>query len=1829
MRKTQEELDLEARQSRHYAEQRQLYVTRFNDTHADQLGKAANGTSFIDPTVVASIGLSGLSVDMTAVKKAAIANQLRENTVVSNRSYVVKNANKSADIEESQNKTLGDLLVMDQSDINKMSANPPDWWERVDPGAQWRNLQYPDQVKHAKELLNLNEAQLIKLYLQKGYDAFNAIPGVLDQKGLRPYLGLDAEGKPKYGPGAVEGPGTRDIIAKKFPNFTKLWESEMDQRFKTPSSFLGGLVEDLMPSVKLVTAPVTAGVKFASFVAPDWVQNVPITPDLPGSTSAEGLTLGDIGKGARGATKATTAVLQGAAEFVKSNIEQAATHPGAGGGMFISAPSMSLKQYKEGVLDGNILYQIGKAAFDPNTPIDLGKGFFPEGAIAAKARQEHDAALPKINGHTWTVGRALTQPLIKEGYIDPDGWAASAISGLVDGVFTVGTDPSMYVDPVQIAMKAFNFTSEAATTVLRGAAADKVREAWAAERRAAGLSDIPQEIIDLPYWAARREGEEIPKFAGMLPSNAQLPAEAQQYADDLAKKALEGKNLAALDSPPLVQWEPAKNTPDYWRHQFGIKQNVDGSLSVVNPTKIDEMPFTRDGQAALNKLGSFDNVGQLYDYFNGKIPIGAAQAVQDIVDAARKAGTDPDLKEIHRVLKEAVFSGDPTWNMREVPGLVKRFVTDTGKTIAYYGSGKSRQFATMPGSVFFSFDDPISSINDMNSMMKAMGVEQGARHEMLAKAISAVTKEGPGARFELANDWMKTMLRPALEKAGMPEKDIRQITQWSRWTDAPVQWTMNAIGQGYPTPWIEDGAGEIIRSIDMMNQGFLMASPDHLKKILREVTDQYKLIAKARKYPAVEKAIDWNQKLTDFFQKAQANFLKPVAMGAPLPIRLVSKIVPEEGLRVVASQQFSMASLKALGAGGHLNYNTHGEVIRSAKEISKVVAKRNHIDDLEKLLNDAYDAKNTKDIAKYTKLIQDFEAKHGSKEAMQELIDAHEIRMNTILPGANRNLGDSIEGIFGSERFDPRVVRYERQRDMLHAYKTTDPKKWAIGTARDIIRMSVSPEYQEVAKALLAGGADEAAKLVPRFHSGDLRPVFDKYLKALGRQNAAFPLDSEEGVRMWLATISQDILTRTAQDPVAIGVVATGKLGGSIGVIRPTSYAPLDPTSEFVNWVKENLLTNPSSPEVAPFYATEASAVTKQKNNVMTWGFKFYRDASLKYVRSPYENYMKWQRIMELMPAMDKGEATKMAAALDKSDAPDWLKDSIRARVEDAAGDITRNEAEILGSMYAHDEVGNLLYDSSKKSYFGSDKSLWFAFFDAWKEQWQVWMRQIIQQPTILEKARLAETGLEKAVIPSWAGGNPDHGILFKDEDSGQQVIAVPFSKQVYSMLGLNAEERINLKNLSFLGSGIPGVFGMGAMIFDTVLPNYGIAAKLRDVLYPYGDPKAKSKIADYTIPAWASMIASGAIGGKKTGSDFVDNLQASLLTDTSEATYATTLNAVLNNIAINRDGIPITTEDRDKFGQELQDKTSWLLAFKGLGRLFLPGASTTKYFTDLGGERYTSGDVLDDYRKIQADVEKAGGSFGDATKQFLEKWGPGAWIYLAGANTSVDGMQATKEYASWYNDNYKLIEKYPLIAGWLGPQEGEYDPAAYASQRARGFREPKNVEDRISKAQNNLAWNLFNTFKQNLTNKMLEAGYTEKQMLNSDFYSIQTTIKKDELRKLYPSWNPKASGGENERTLDNQIQQIEKMVKDKKVLSQPVGQALKQYWDYHNKQVDMYTKAYPKLLNNNWRDSQMAVILRQRLEKKGADLAKQYPSFSGLWNQVLSREFTPSGLSD
>jgi hypothetical protein len=1865
MRRTSKQLQEDANETNRFREQRQRLEIEMTPDRVERLESAVYGSTYTDPEITASIGLSDVPIDARLINEHTARRALETGNASSNRENLVKPRNRAMrPTPTARQWNLLDLLQTPNLDFNIRRQSQPYWWDEVDPGGLWRNLEVPE-ITDAKQLLNLQEAQVIKLFLSKTEEQWKAIPGMQTSKDA--YTSVDGK--------LVRNPGSfvpYEDLGTKFPYIKEMLDARLEANNLSRGEIFAANLQGVPGRALQYALPVIQSpFKLMSFIVPDRIgsESMGVSLNIKDITEPVAGTL-------RGITKTAGAGFLGVAQAAKTTLEQVimedgklspsdilnVLNPGDLGSSLIDIMKDPQKRakFQQGVVEGNILTQIARRAINPNQEVDLGGGYFPEGIAATEALKNRDASLPQIGGQSFTVGRALIEPLIQEGYIDRNSYSASVMSGIVDAFWTGATDPGVYYNPVKSIKSLFSLSDVAASAVGTGRLAEVIEDVWAAERRAAGLSPTPK----YPIIEGRVALAEQARFGGYLPPGTVLPQEIDDAIKAIANTEIEkwkgaGNSLSAVDSPPGLNLPEVVDEATRLRRLHGVIDLDDGA-KLFDPMKIDEMPYTFDGRRTLTKLGEFKNVGEMYDAFLGNIPIGLAYKIQEAVDLATAAGRTITTKEIHTILREGVLSGDPLYNIRQVPGLLKQVINQTGKQTAYWASGHTRQFSMMPKATFFSFEDPISSINDMKRLMEIMNVPKADKHVMLSAVIKAAATGDVGTRFDLAKQFHTTIITPALKAKGVPDEWIANVAKFEGATDGIYQWSMDAIGDGYPITWFDDGTGQVLRSTDLMAKGFMMVNPKHLKQVIRETSNLWKLYQPFRGTLINEKSV-YNQ-LVRNLEKVQVQYLKPIALGAPLPIRMVTRILPDEMLRLSAAGDMSLATILSGMSNGALNYTTAGKLIVTAKKMEKLIVKLDDLDSFYKKLDDAVAAGDTILADEYKKLIASAESDYGTRKEIKKLLSTYNQRAETLVPGMSRNVAETAQGLFGQERLDPRVMVYERSRVMEHARKDVDEfgrvitrmernadgdlvevlgkanENWVTGTARDIVHMSQTPEYVEVAKAMLAGGRDAVALLPERFLTGDLKPVFDriydKMVQTQGAQSmrlAATPINTIEGASIWVETILNDIATRTALDGVAVGAIASGEIGGK-AISRAPSWTPnsrfeafnvYEASKEFKDFVTRELLKNPDSPIVAPFSRSVGTENVQNNTRLLTQLFSLYRDTSQKFARTPLQQYSKWQRVIELIPAMDPKEAAKMVAALEKTDIDQWVKKSARLELPRAQGTATAKEVELLGEMYGHQRVDDVLYNFENRTYAGYKHNLMFAFFDAWKEQWQVWGRAIANNPSLIEKARLLKEGLTNVELPEWAGLNEGQGILYKDSN-GNQAVALPLSKPVLNLLGLNASESMSAKGLSIIGTGVPGLFGVGGIVFDSFIPKTESAQAFRSLLFPVGDPNAKSRIADYLIPAWAQGVGVGVVLGADqfTNLDLADNLSGLIGSEQNDQLRASTINAVLTNISSNSGDVPRTAAEQKALLEEAHTKADLLIFIKGLFRIVLPTSSMTTYYTEIGEENLASAHIMDDFRKITDEAP----SYYEGVTTFLDKYGENVWAFLAGSTTAQPGVIPTKEYAEWQTKNRSVLDEYPLVGGFLGPQTGEYDPKAFTMQRIEGQRSPADVKKRQDAALNKLAQSIVKQESRKFLKQYVDAGYTESQIVKSNEYRLAMSQKIDEVQREFPMYKSvKEKIGESETSIKFEMIEIGGMVADPNITKTTVGKALLEYWNFREtKLAQLKLEDNPAYLQNKWRQNSRNEPMRANLNQMGVYLVYTYPEFKNLWENVLSQEFLP-----
>jgi len=792
--------------------------------------------------------------------------------------------------------------------------------------------------------------------------------------------------------------------------------------------------------------------------------------------------------------------------------------------------------------------------------------------------------------------------------------------------------------------------------------------------------------------------------------------------------------------------------------------------------------------------------------------------------------------------------------------------------------------------------------------------------------------------------------------------------------------------------------------------------------------------------------------------------------------------------------------------------------------------------------------------------IEKFENKYGKIDDIRAQIDELNTVINDSLPAAQRQLSNNVKG-YVENTYDPGTTNSYLERSKVQqvvSRRVNDPlnltkkekamrRRWVTAQARDIAEMTANMDYRAVAKALKSGDPQALEQVAQDLLSGPLRGTYDEYTKNVFRVKQGWDWETIEGARSRVNEIKRDIAQRTGLQPEVLDVVATGKLDGN-GVVLTPAERVYDATNELKQLVGSKLLDWADAPDQVPFYPTVRSNAKAVRNSNWMYGtFGLYTKTSAALARNPLWQQAFWRRIRELAPVMDADELGQLVAAT-KNKLPDYLTDALDEAVEAAAagkGTLTRTEAEAVASQYAREVTDSLLFNAqNNKSYFGARHQILFMFFDAYREQWQTWLK-LMKKPSNLHKVDVLTRELKEFREPFT---QEDNYILHNDPTTNKQVITVPFSKWVFDLMGGDAQLSIPTRNLSLVGSVAPGFSPVITLAASSWKPQSKTWANLKSTLFPFATGEVTLDPRDYFIPQFWQYFASGAAGaGRRVlpqGDTFWNLLEKSS-GPIVEKTKKASLIPIMRQLSANLDKYPPGEEGRKKLLEDANNLADNFSVVRAMAKAFLPAASTTQYYAQTEQGKIMQGVLLDEIRKTENEVFAKGGTLTQAVNILLDRYGLGIWSFFgSGSKSNIPGLQPTKEYQNWVFQNRELLGKYPFAGGYLGPQDGEYNNKVYIQQVLIGQRAPKDPSVAIQEAENLLAdvwWD----------NQIATIPPEEENTQEANQFRAQ--VRNDVLQR-FPNWNPLIQAAEAQTKRRNQINDIEKMAEDPEIMALPAG---------------------------------------------------------------------------
>jgi hypothetical protein len=311
----------------------------------------------------------------------------------------------------------------------------------------------------------------------------------------------------------------------------------------------------------------------------------------------------------------------------------------------------------------------------------------------------------------------------------------------------------------------------------------------------------------------------------------------------------------------------------------------------------------------------------------------------------------------------------------------------------------------------------------------------------------------------------------------------------------------------------------------------------------------------------------------------------------------------------------------------------------------------------------------------------------------------------------------------------------------------------------------------------------------------------------------------------------------------------------------------------------------------------------------------------------------------------------------------------------------------------------------------------------------------------------------------------------------------------------------------------------------------------------------------------------------------------------------------------LGKDGLEQSYEDAEEAMITLQ---RYRAAMAALG----PAAPITNWVAKTKYGNTDLGVLLADLSKKEQAAIENGQPIYTAFNQWLDQWGELVWVYSGRiTKATVGGLQATREWQKWAGDNKELLDKYGSVAGYFGPQSGEFDIDVYRQQYDNDRREVNNLEEATKQSHQRMGDFVYYRFLESVPVQQRTSPIFRAQR-----DELVNTLQQDLALWERPSERVVTS---NKRTRD-QLSDLRAISKDPQYQGNELARAVKEYFDIRDQSLNNFLAANPKVTVESWvRDSKSSLPIRQHLEQTVAPyLVSKYPQFLQLWDRVLSAEF-------
>lgn len=1448
----------------------------------------------------------------------------------------------------------------------------------------------------------------------------------------------------------------------------------------------------------------------------------------------------------------------------------------------------------KGIVTNTTAGQVIADALPGGDKLDVGSGFFVGGRTQEDVAEGKVETQPSIYGHTFTVGRAFAAPLADIGLIEPGDRAWNTISGAIDASYTLAADPLNWLP--------------------------------------AGAALNLGKLGDVPLTAGARAGKRA-KVTTTLTKESKKILELAVEEGRIALDAAGGINNGRRTVNPN-NWEAFKLTPKgrKWAESFAGPES---------------------GTAA-----------EIWRRSGGAIPPGTAVKLQDA----------KSLDEVITVLDDAVYAADPLTHIRTMPGIDPRpVVTKTGVAIKGNAS-RYRAFAdTLPESTDFPLNNPLTAAKNADSVMGVLQVPMDTRNKLMTEMFQVFNGTDDRAIFDWLDKFENVAIKSQLGKWDYTTDDIDRIASWKKKFEATVTgYVTDSAGSSVPLAWLlgdgpRGGYGPLLISQQLKVNPILIDPVDlrqiadrlgpvrsRLEKARRTIVEETidpvtgeKIILETKPNKLVNAPVAFVEGAGDLVDHLMSRVWKANVLIRP---KYLIKTIPEEVARLTASGIFDHHYQYVIQLFTNSNnIDAMGRVIRTARQASKMEAE---LAEANRLLRKFENLKSAGTTTLYNLPIDDVVTSQINKiTSLEEGLNVFDARIVDQLPG----MDDAILRGQQSKSYElmqnPAVVSGAVSRGHVQkAERLVNPDLWATAYAQRIAERASNGYVRKIAEDLIDGKSID--EITTRFHTGDLKKSLDEYIKNEGKLDPNYIWDFD-GVRTFVKQTVDDINVYAMDDDSILEAIAKNKfdgedLSGRRGFAAYTGDKNLDfkPNNLLKSYIKKMYSENDLAPAQINYFPsvfdkskdirTTGKRVADRYDAMLSFAWDgLYGAASDKLARVPTWNQAKWQRIIELVPVMDKAEADRLVATVKKTDIIQSLKDDIIEAAATAKGEMTVEDVNLLGELFATRFTKDTYFDASRKTKFGASHRKIFPFFDAFVELTGS-AAKFATNPKVIHRADQLMGELRQNTFfgTDIDGDGKKDSFLYKDPVSGEEMYAVSagggFLKE-WRKNGLDFRVGNSLSGLSMVTTAYPGIGPVVAFPLVKMLPDSSDFDKLRDLIAPFGIPDLSSPdIAQFLIPGASDQVMR--ILGSNGWELF------SKVEDREKASQAVI--RALQVASATKDYNPTVPGQQgptgydalaqwEADGKELGTKIYGILGWAGL---FLPGAPIAQFTAKSRKGNVLISVIQERWNKIDKLGDKSGLDYQDKLEMLVEEFGNENFIAFMQPITdrSIAGSSSSKEYYDWYRQNKSVVDKYENVGGYFSPKSSELDPDVWNIQKLAGdvkYKDPKQFAINLESAIANFIFN------KNM--KLVMESIPPEDMfgtLTNLKIKQEKNIQIKAIQAAYPNWDRAAAATASQRNRRVQLIEARKFIAEPSVQDNDAVKAATAYFKYRDDNLASAIQKFSKVTEDNWTSASKipgAVVLRQALWDEGERLAEKYPQFVNLWQNVLSREFISVEVED